>query len=384
MIWIGFGALALLAAGLVLLPLAMRNSPVLTDDDSVPLILVDQLDEVQRDLDRGLIASEEASAAQLEIKRRILARSRRIAEPAAMRAGEGRLAIIALAFIAPAFAFGFYAVNGSPGLASQTYAERRFQRAEEQRIAELTETLRGRLLADPNGGATDGWMLLGQSYMRLRLFADAANAFEVVVQRDDANSAIWSLLAEALINAEAGIVTPNAQIAIEKAIELDARNPAAIFYKAVSLQQIGDASAAYDLLIGRLETADDFAPWMEAFVGEANRISESIGKPEVRMSDYASGGRGGPTAADIAAAQAMSGEDRAAFIRSMVERLASRLESQPEDLDGWLRLANAYSVIGERNEAIAAYVRARALLGDVPENDSRRVQIENGLKKLGN
>ena len=52
------------------------------------------------------------------------------------------------------------------------------------------------------------------------------------------------------------------------------------------------------------------------------------------MSDYASGGRGGPTAADIAAAQAMSGEDRAAFIRSMVERLASRLESQPEDLDG--------------------------------------------------
>ena len=68
----------------------------------------------------------------------------------------------------------------------------------------------------------------------------------------------------------------------------------------------------------------------------------------------------------------------------MVERLASRLESQPEDLDGWLRLANAYSVIGERNEAIAAYVKARALLGDVPENDSRRVQIENGLKKLGN
>ena len=28
MIWIGFGALALLAAGLELLPLAMRNSPV--------------------------------------------------------------------------------------------------------------------------------------------------------------------------------------------------------------------------------------------------------------------------------------------------------------------------------------------------------------------
>jgi cytochrome c-type biogenesis protein CcmH len=78
----------------------------------------------------------------------------------------------------------------------------------------------------------------------------------------------------------------------------------------------------------------------------------------------------------------MTEEDRSAFIRSMVERLASRLEDEPDDLEGWMRLANAYTVLGERDNAVSAYEKASALLQNAPETDPRRQRIERALSEL--
>ena len=62
----------------------------------------------------------------------------------------------------------------------------------------------------------------------------------------------------------------------------------------------------------------------------------------------------GPTAGDVAAAREMSGEDRAAFIQSMVQSLADRLAENPDDPAGWLRLGRAYGVLGRAEDAAAA------------------------------
>jgi cytochrome c-type biogenesis protein CcmH len=53
--------------------------------------------------------------------------------------------------------------------------------------------------------------------------------------------------------------------------------------------------------------------------------------------------------------------EREAKIRSMVERLAARLEAQPNDLDGWLMLGRSYRTLGEGVKAAAAYSRAATL-----------------------
>ena len=71
----------------------------------------------------------------------------------------------------------------------------------------------------------------------------------------------------------------------------------------------------------------------------------------------------GPTREDVEAASKMTGEDRMAFIRSMVERLADRLKDEPNDLKGWQRLARAYQVLGEKEKAEDARARIRALQG---------------------
>jgi cytochrome c-type biogenesis protein CcmH len=65
---------------------------------------------------------------------------------------------------------------------------------------------------------------------------------------------------------------------------------------------------------------------------------------------------------DAEAIEQMSDEEREGMIRSMVERLAARLEESPDDREGWLRLARAYEVLGETQKAGEARARAEALV----------------------
>ena len=62
-----------------------------------------------------------------------------------------------------------------------------------------------------------------------------------------------------------------------------------------------------------------------------------------------------------AAAKATAGaspEERQAMINAMVERLAARLEDQPNDADGWVRLGRSYMVLNQPDRAREAYARA--------------------------
>ncbi len=75
---------------------------------------------------------------------------------------------------------------------------------------------------------------------------------------------------------------------------------------------------------------------------------------------------GAPSREAVAAASRMSPEEQRAMIAGMVDRLAARLERQPDDLEGWRMLARSYRVLGRREEAAEAYGRlARALPEDV-------------------
>jgi cytochrome c-type biogenesis protein CcmH len=57
------------------------------------------------------------------------------------------------------------------------------------------------------------------------------------------------------------------------------------------------------------------------------------------------------------------------MVAGMVQRLADRLEHEPGDVDGWLRLGRAYGVLGEQEKALDAYRRATA--ADPKREDAR-------------
>ena len=51
------------------------------------------------------------------------------------------------------------------------------------------------------------------------------------------------------------------------------------------------------------------------------------------------------------------------MVRGMVERLAERLKQDGSDVEGWLRLVRAYTVMGDRERALSAVADARRALG---------------------
>ena len=88
----------------------------------------------------------------------------------------------------------------------------------------------------------------------------------------------------------------------------------------------------------------------------------------------------GPTAQDMEAAAGMDPQARSEMIQGMVARLAERLKTESNDVEGWLRLVRAYMVLGDRDKARGAATDARrALAGDA---DKLR-RIDDLVKGLG-
>jgi cytochrome c-type biogenesis protein CcmH len=88
----------------------------------------------------------------------------------------------------------------------------------------------------------------------------------------------------------------------------------------------------------------------------------------------------GPDANQVAAAAEMAPAERTGMIEGMVARLAQRMAENGSDVDGWLRLIKAYSVLGERDKALAAAASARTALAGNSDNLRRVGEL---TKELG-
>ena len=75
----------------------------------------------------------------------------------------------------------------------------------------------------------------------------------------------------------------------------------------------------------------------------------------------------------------MNDEQRTAMIRGMVARLADRLHTDGNDVDGWLRLVRAYVVLGDRDKAKDAAADARRALASHPDEIKRIDDLVKGL-----
>ncbi len=377
MIFLLGAGLIVLVVGVFAFPVLSRNSQDLTRDESALSILHDQLSELDRDLSRGVIGQGEERAARLEIQRRIIGVTSKSSD-GVVDPKSGGAALLVLSLVVPIAAVALYFNLGSPNMPSIPFADRSEEIMGKLEFDTLTTQLRTKLLSDADGGPTDGWILLGETYLRAERYAEASDAFLQLLDRPDTTSGAFSRYAEALIMDEGGTVAPRAERAIDQAIILEPSNPAATYYKALAMEQAGELHAAHGILLARLDLADGFYPWMESYVGLANFIAPDIGASEISLEDFAPAVPG-PSDADVANAADMSETDRAAFITSMVERLATRLAQEPDDLDGWLQLAQAYTVLGQEDDARAAFNNASGLISDLPAADPRRQQVATGL-----
>jgi cytochrome c-type biogenesis protein CcmH len=338
----------------------------------------DQLAEVDRDVARGVLAPDDAAAAKLEINRRIL-REGQWAQEAAFVGQSGMLMVAAIAI--PIAAFVLYDRIGSPDTPSSVFAERSEERAQQASIEALAARVRTRLDENSGEGTPSDWLLLGQTYFKMTRYEDASYALGKIVDLPQVPAGIVMLYVEALVASSDGVIGPKASSYIDEALSLNPLNPSAWLYRAIAFEQAGDLTKAREVLIDRVSDASPEAPWIDAFLNQINRLSELSGDEAVTRAQILKPERG-PDANDVAAAD-MTPEERQDFIQSMVKRLADRLKAEPGDVDGWLRLARAQSVLGDTEAAHNALRNAEILVVSAPESDPMRQRVAAEIQKLG-
>jgi len=353
MIWFWIIAGLLVVAALIgLLKPLLRATPESADQgESVVAVFRRQLTNLDGEIAQGRLAADEAAAVRAEITRRMLAaadqetqNSRRAVLGSA--ASSWRIGVaIGIAALLPAAALAIYSVVGAPaaierggsGAAAPATSDR-------AKLAAAAEQLKARLQQEP--GHVEGWVLLARTFASLERYPEARTAYSQAIALAPKEPRLHAELGELLVLAAGGGVTAEAEAEFAKAGD----DPRARFYGAEAALQRGDREAAKATLRTLLATAPAEAPWRKVVQERLAEITPDEQPPAAKGS--------GPTAQDVAAVQSMSPEERQAMIRSMVDRLAARLEQNPNDKEGWTRLAHAYDVLGESEKAEAARARA--------------------------
>ncbi len=333
-----------------------------------------QLAEVDRDLERGLLVPSEADALRTEIKRRILAVSDEndALDDEAVTLPR-RWPAVALAIGVPAAALSLYALLGQPAVPDQPFAERPAPAVAvaapagnaPAEFANALAALEKHLQEQPEDAR--GWLLLGRAYRAEERYADAARAFGEVYRRAGQPAEIAADYGEARIAAGDGRVDDEALRLMHQALAADARDARARFYLALAKAQAGDIAGALQGWVDLAALSAPDAPFLPIVRDHIERAAAALGIDPAGLSAsaeakaLAADATTGPSAAEVEAAEGMSAEERAAMVRAMVDRLAARLQAQPDDRQGWLRLAKAYDVLGEAEKAQQARARADAL-----------------------
>jgi cytochrome c-type biogenesis protein CcmH len=273
------------------------------------------------------------------------------------------VALIALIGV-PIAALALYLPLGSPQLGDFPLAARAAAPDGKQPLTNLVAQVESHLENNPTDGR--GWTVLAPVLSRLGRYDDAARAWRNAIAHAGDSSERRADLGEALMAAAGGVVTAEAKSEFERAHAMNADEVKASYFLGVAAEQDGRNADAASIWKAMLAKAPPDAPWRSLVQAALSRI----------------GGAAAPALTDdtMAAAKDMNDADRGAMIRGMVDRLASRLKQNGDDVEGWLRLVRAYMVMGEREKAASALADARQAVA----NDAERLrQLNEGLKNLG-
>lgn len=374
---------------------AAFRGPAAAANDTPPDMQVyrDQLREIDRDLARGVIAAEEAERTRVEVKRRALEadRTHQQTGDSALRAPRTlTLAAAGLTFaVLVGLSFGLYRQLGAPGYADlplqtriaasdtmragrmgQTAAEARLDgqlpkpdvSAEaEQLIAQLREVVAGR------PGDTEGLALLAHYEAQIGNFqaAYAAQQKLIALKGDAVQAGDLAELADLMILATNGYVSPEAEAVLHRILEMERQNGTARYYLGLLYAQTDRPDIAYRIWRGLLTDSLPGAPWVPVITSELPVLAEMAGirhSPPQTPAVQAPG----PSAEDIAAAADMSEADRAAMIRGMVDGLAERLATEGGPPEDWARLITSLAALGDTARAEAIFAESLQVFAASP------------------
>ncbi len=383
--WAVVAAVVLLVSAILARAMARAKADVRASADYDLAVYRDQLVEIERDIARGVIAADEGTRLRTEVSRRLLEadRAARAAAPQVRgSAGWGMAALVGVVLIGSVALYWDLGAPGYPDLPlkqrlamSEELRETRPSQAEaegntplptpradvEPAFAELMEKLRAAVIARPDD--LRGLELLARNEAAIGNISAARNAQEAVirVKGDTATAEDHAALAELMIMAAGGYISPEAETVLAQTLQIDPENGTARYYSGVMFAQVGRFDRTFVLWKRLLEQSPPEAPWVapirEQIEEAAMRAGIDYTLPEAKGAAVA--GAPGPTAEDMENAADMTPQERQAMIEGMVDRLGERLANEGGTAEEWARLISALANLGRTDQARAIYAEAQ-------------------------
>lgn len=388
-------ATALVAGVAAILILALRRGAADGTGMAELQIYRDQLSEVSRDVARGTIAPADEARIRTEIGRRLLEADRAARAPvvSATDTATARIAASVVAGILIA-AIGLYARWGAPAYPDLPLAARLAQSdavmanrpdqaqavtsaapapalpTPDAAFLDLMDKLRATIATRPDDVAGLALLARNEAALGNLAAAEAAQRQLIAAKGDAASADDHTGLAEVMIRAAGGYISPQAEAELVRALERDPANGAARYFSGLMFAQGGRYDRTFALWQPLIDEGPADAPWIAPIRAQMAEIAYRAGinyelPPEVGAKAGAEAGAGagagaGPDAADIAAAAGMSPEDRQAMIQGMVAQLSARLASEGGPAEDWAKLIRALGVLGDTDQAALIYAEAQA------------------------
>ncbi len=379
--WIFAAALSLVAVLFIVLPL-LRAAPAdagAASRNAYDLeVYRDQLGELERDRDRGLITDGQVGAAKAEIARRMIASTDETPGSATVALGqisrkppaEIKALAAMLAVIIPLGATTVYLSLGRPGLPAQPLASRDLDKERggpPPAVMEAVQKLKKHLEQDPNDARA--WTLMGQVYAKVGRYEQAADALKRASDLQPNDLEAKSAYAEMATTADGGAVSQESKRVFEAVLVKDPKDSRARFFLALARSQAGDVRGALDDWRALMAETPADAPWLSVVQAQIEGAAETL---NLKAADVM------PKPLPPEGHTALSGQDddRQQAVRSMVEQLAAKMQANHGDVDGWLKLARSYTVLGEPEKALAA---ARQALDRAPKRADVLVAYADAL-----
>jgi cytochrome c-type biogenesis protein CcmH len=244
----------------------------------------------------------------------------------------------------------------------------------------MISRLEARLKTNPTDG--DGFRTLGWSFLNTGKPAEAVMAYARAATLLPDRADVHAGYAEALVVAGNDVVSPEAKAQINAALAIDPKEPRARFFSSLHKAQNGQERAALEEWIVLANSAPADLPWQTDLRQRIDRLGAKLGIATAnRMKGGAAPtGGSGPDAATMRAGAQLPPSDQQTMINGMVEGLAGRLQSNPGDVDGWVKLIRSRVVLKDMAKAKDDLLVARRALAADPAKLQQLNAVATELK----
>ena len=390
--WILTAALAALIALPLGLALWRSRAGAAPDTASDLGIYRDQLRAVDAELARGVTSADEAARLRLEISRRLLEADRNVAaQSPGGPAPAAATALAALAVLAAmAGAFVLYQQLGAPGYedmplrarlqqADRLYDTRPGQQAAEAeaaarraarpapdpQLADLIGRLREAVASRPDDPV--GLDLLARNEALLGNYHAAWTTQQrlIAAKGDSATVNDLQTMAEMMISATGGVITPEIEAVLADVMANDPGNGTALFYLGLMMAQNDRPDRTFAIWSALLAKGPESAPWIAPIRRSIRDLAWLAGETGYEPPTPVAIG---PSSAEIAAAAALAPEGREAALRVPTQALMAQMAATGGTADEWSRLLGALAALGERDRAATIWAEAQQVFAERPDD----------------